>query len=108
MHRSASMRITARVALAAHALRARGLSHLDAAEALRRGWVLAALGFAAAAIGVGQGAAWGLLATAVTAALSIVLCIGAAPAKNTGFVIDVIILSTAALLQASHFTTALP
>jgi hypothetical protein len=107
MHTASGMRIAALLGLA-HGLRGSGLSRLDAAT-LGLGWMLAGLSFAAAAIGVGRGAAWGLLATAATAALSIGLCIGAAPAKNTGFVIDVIILSTAALLQASaDFTIQLP
>jgi hypothetical protein len=63
------------------------------------GWLLSALGLTLSAIYIGQGAPVGLLLMCLSAALSSVLCIGAAPVANAGFVMDVILLCTAVVLQ---------
>jgi hypothetical protein len=64
-------------------------------------WLVAAIGFWVAALGVAQGTPWATLAIAATAALSAVLCVGVAPVANAGFVIDVMLLAAAIVLGAS-------
>jgi hypothetical protein len=65
------------------------------ARALGIGWLLAALAFVVAALGVWQGAVWAPLATGVTAVCSLVLCTIASPTALAGAVIDLgIVLAT--------------
>lgn len=62
------------------------------AQLLGIGWLLGALGFLAAAVGVWLGAAWAHPWMAISAAASIVLCIFGAPAASAGLVVNLALL----------------
>lgn len=65
-------------------------------------WLVLAVGFVVAGVGVVRRAAWALPLTAGLAALSLVVCLLALPAAAAGAVIDVVVLLGLAALALSH------
>ena len=69
------------------------------ARVLGLGWLLGTLAFLMAAIGVWQGAPWGVSMTAAAAALSLLLCVAGSPAAVAGLIIDVVVLCTVLVIH---------
>jgi hypothetical protein len=60
-------------------------------------WLLLALGFAAAAFGIGSGAPWGSWWLTVVTSVSLVACLGSLPEAKVGVVVNALLLAFLAL-----------